>query len=184
MTRMKLFVAALLMIAAPCLSFAEEAPKWGYIEGGYTDFDPDGGLSDDGWFAGASINFLKNFHIVAEYNDVGDYTLWNAGFGWHGMLGDPADIFAEVVWNDVKVDSSNFSDDGYGFSAGIRWKLIKWFELKGQANWNDYDQGDSDTLFEAGALFLFLNDRLGIGATYETGDADTMRGFVRFNFGK
>jgi len=184
MTRMKLLLAILLLLAAPCLGFAQDAPKWSYLEAGYIDFDPDGGLSDDGWFAGGSMNFLKAFHLVAEYNDIGDYTLWNAGFGIHGLLGDPADLFAEVVWNDVKVDSSNVSDDGYGLSAGVRWKLAKWFELQGQVNWDDYDQGGSDTLIEAGALFLFLNDRLGFGANYETGDADILRGFVRFNFGK
>ena len=97
----------------------EAAPQWGYIEGGWIDFSPDEGLSDDGFFAGGSIPIFKMFHIVAEYDEVGDYSFWDAGFGWHGLFGDPLDLFAEVHWTDVEFDSdeNDFSDDGYRFSA-------------------------------------------------------------------
>ena len=184
MARTRLFLAVMLLFAAPVLGYSQEAPKWSYIEAGYIDFDPDAGLSDDGWFAGGSIHILKNFQLVAEYNDIGDYTLWNAGFGWHGLFGDPGDLFAQIVWNDVQVDSSNVSDDGYGLAAGVRWKLAKWFEAKGQVNWNDYDQAGSDTTVEVGALFSMLEDRFGFGAEYESGDADILRAYFRINFGK
>jgi hypothetical protein len=185
MAKAKLILAVILLIAAPVLSYAQDsAPKWSYIEAGYVDFDPDSGLSDDGWFAGGSLNILKNFHLLAEYNDIGDYTLWNAGIGWHGLFGDPGDLFAQVVWNDVEVDSSSFSDDGYGASAGVRWMLVDWFEVKGQINWIDLDQSGSDTTTEVGALFSFLKNRFAFGAEYETGDADTLRAFFRINFGK
>lgn len=69
--------------------------------------------------------------------------------------------------------------------AGVRWKIVKWFELLGQANWVDYGGDiDSDTTFEVGGLFLFAKDRLGVGARYETGDSDTARAYFRFNFGR
>lgn len=179
-----LLIAALLLVV-PGLALAQaEAPKWTYVEAGYIDFDPDEGLSDDGFFAGGSLRIFKHFHLVAEYDDVGDYTFWNAGGGWHGLLGDKADLFGQIVWANVDIDDSDVSEDGYDLQAGFRWKIVKWFELLGQVNWVDYggDVGD-DTTVEVGGLFLFANDHFGAGARYETGDADTARVFARFSFG-
>jgi hypothetical protein len=191
-SRMKRVVLlAMVVLLAGSVAFAQssdkEPPKWSYIEAGYIDFNPDDGLSDDGWFAGGSVGFLKMIHVFAEYDDVGDYTFWNVGAGWHGLLGDPADLFAQVQWNDVEVDTGagDISDDGYEIGAGVRWKVIKWLELKGQVNWYDYDQSGDDVSFNVGALFTFLGDKLGVGADYEVvDDADTLRGFVRWNFGR
>ena len=186
MPKSKLVIAGIAMIVAWGVVSAQEAPKWGYIEAGYVDFDPDSGESDSGGFAGASMNLFRNFHLFAEYNDAGDFTFWNAGFGWHGLFGDPGDLFAEVVWNDIEVDSpsGSASDDGYEVSGGVRWKLGKWFDVKGQVNWIDLDQGGDDTTFEVEGLLCLLDDRLGLGVGYETGDADTMRAFARWSFGR
>ena len=184
MTNTKWLLAGVLMFAAFGVAFSQDAPKYTYVEAGYIDFDPEGGLSDDGWFAGGSINLFKNFHLAAEYDDVGDYTFWNAGGGWHGLLGEKADLFAEAMWNDVQVDGSDFSDDGYEVAGGVRWKLAKWLELKGKVTWVDYSESGDDTALEIQALFLLMNDRLGLGAAWETADADTLRAFARFNFGQ
>ena len=106
MSKTKCLLAMVALLAAMgTVSAQEAAPQWGYIEGGCIDFDPDEGLSDDGFFAGGSIPIFKMFHIVAEYDEVGDYSFWNAGFGWHGLFGDPLDLFAEVTWTDVEFDS-------------------------------------------------------------------------------
>src|SRR5262245_52266834 len=95
--RVVLVLSAVLM--APGLARAQgDAPKWGYVEAGYIDLDPDEGLSDDGWFAGGSMQLFKMFHLVAEYDAVGDYTFWNAGGGWHGLLGKKADLFGQIMW--------------------------------------------------------------------------------------
>jgi len=66
----------------------------------------------------------------------------------------------------------------------VRWKLAKWLELKGKVTWVDYSESGDDTALEVQALFLLMNDRLGLGAAWETADADTLRAFARFNFGK
>jgi hypothetical protein len=90
------------------------------------------------------------------------------------------------VWANIDIDNADISEDGYELQAGVRWKLIRWFELKLQANWVSYggDIGD-DTTGEVGALFLFFKDRMGVGADWAGGgDADTSRVFLRFNFGK
>jgi hypothetical protein len=181
--RVVLVLAAILM--APGMAMAQgESPKWGYIEAGWIDFDPDEGLSDDGFFAGGSMQLFKHIHLVAEYQDIGDYTFWNAGGGLHGLLGEKADLFGQIMWANVEVEDSDIDEDGYNLEAGIRWKIIKWFELRGQVNWLDYGDAGDDTTVEVGALFTFINDRIGVGASYESGDADTARAFFRFNFGK
>jgi hypothetical protein len=187
MSKTKCLLAMVALLAAMgTVSAQETAPKWGYIEAGYIDFSPDELDSDDGFFAGGSIPLFKMFHIVAEYNEVGDFSFWDAGFGWHGLLGDPLDLFAEVRWTDVEFDSgsNDVSDDGYRFAGGLRWMLGGRFELKGTVTQIELDQSDSDTTFEAEALFFLMENRLGIGASYETGDADTARAFARWNFGK
>lgn len=187
MSRQKrVLVCAALLLAGFGVASAQEAPKWTYIEAGYNNFDPDTLSSDNGWFAGGSLRVFKNFHFLAEYNDVGDYTLWNAGFGWHGLLGDPGDLFVNAVWNDVEVDTptGNVDDNGYEVSAGVRWKIVKWLEVKGAVNWIDLDTGGNDTTFLAEGLVTFMGDHVGIGASFETGDDDTTRVFARFSFGK
>lgn len=186
MSRRVWLLAIVALLAAAGTVSAQEAPKWTYIEAGFIDFDPDEGVSDDGYFAGGSFGIFRMFHIVAEYDEIGDYSLWDAGFGWHGLFGDPLDLFAEIRWQDVEFDSdsSDFSDDGYEWSAGIRWMLGKRFELKGTASWVDLDQAGSDTTFEAEGLIYFLENRLGIGASFDIGDTDTLRVFGRWNFGR
>lgn len=188
---MKMVTRLVLVVAALCVSTLTPAadgdkpkPKWSYVEAGYMDFNPDNGLSDNGWFGGGSAG-IAMFHVFAEYDDIGDYTFWNAGFGWHGLLGDPADLYFQAQWNDVQVDSSNVSDDGYEVSAGVRWKILKWLEVKGQANWADYSNASSDWSGDVGVLFSLLNDRLGFGADYLlAGENETLRGYVRWSFGR
>jgi hypothetical protein len=186
-SKLKYLVFLVAVMMAPGLALAQpEPPKWSYIEAGYTDFNPDNGDKDNGWYAAGSMKLFKNFHLVAEYDDVGAYTFWNAGGGWHGLGGKKADLYAQVVWSNIKVDEGDINEDGYTVQGGIRWKLIKWFELKLQANWVNYggDVGE-DTTGEVGALFVFLKDRIGIGADWTGGsDSKTGRAFLRFNFGK
>ena len=174
-----------VMLIVPALALAQgESPRWSYVEGGFIDFDPDDGPSDDGWFAGGSVGIFKNFQLIAEYQDIGEYTFWNAGGGWHGLLGEQADLFGQVRWTNVEIDEDDIDEDGYDIEAGVRWKIATWFELNGQVNWVDYGDAGDDTTVEVGAIFSFLEDRMGVGAEYETGDADSARLFFRFNFGK
>jgi len=186
MSKSKFALVLFAILMVPCICLAGEGPHWTFVEVGYIDFDPDSGLSDDGSYGEGSLGIFGNFHLVAEYDAVGDYTLWSAGGGWHGLLGEKGDLFAEVLWNDVDFDSStsNFSDDGYEVSAGIRWNLLKWLELKGAVNQLDLDQGGNDTSFEVEAMVSVLKGRLGFGTNYESGDVDTVKVFGRFSFGR
>jgi hypothetical protein len=184
-TRFRILLTAALLLVSSGLALAQEAPKWSYIEAGYIDFDPDGGVSDDGWFAGGVFELGDMFHVLAEYDDVGDFTFWNLGFGWHGGLRENADLFAQALWNDVDFDSDtgDASDEGFEVDAGIRWMLLDRLELNGQVNYLSFDEADDDTTFQFGGIFFLMENRLGIGASWETGDSDTLRAFGRWNFG-
>jgi hypothetical protein len=178
---------AILSVVTLASAQDKEPPKWSYVEAGYIDFNPDAGLSDDGWYAGGSVSIIKMLHIFAEYDDVGDYTFWNAGVGWHGLFGDPGDLYAQVQWNDVSVDTGAGSadDDGYEVGVGVRWKFLKWLEAKAEVDWADYDQAGDDLAYQAGVLFTFLGDKVGVGVNYELADDnETLRGFARWNFGR
>ena len=179
-------LALVVLLAGFGTVSAQEAPRWGYVEGGFIDFDPDNGVSDNGAFAGVSFGLFKMFHVVAEYDEVGDYSFWDAGVGWHGLLGEQADLFADVTWQDVSVDtgSNDVDDNGYEVSGGVRWMLGDRFELKGTVARQDLDEAGDDVTFEAEGLFFMLSNKLGLGASYETGDADTLRAFARWNFGR
>jgi hypothetical protein len=186
MSKSKLAIGLLVVWMVPCICLAEGGPRWSYIEAGYMDFDPESGLSDDGGYAAGSLR-LGPFHLIGEYDAIGDYTLWSAGGGWHGLLGKKADLFAEALWNDVDVDSSGgsgFSDDGYEVAAGARWNVLQWLQLKGAVNYLDLDKSGDDTTGELEAVVAFFKGRLGVGANYETGDTDTVKVFGRFSFGK
>lgn len=185
MSKLRLAFVSLALLAPCGVILAQDAPKWSFVEVGNIDFDPDGGSSDDGWYAAGSMRLFKNFHLKAEYDDAGDYTFWKVGGGWHGLLGEPADLFADILWNDVQVDSStgDESDNGYVVSAGARFKVTQWFEFKTAVNWINLDEGD-DTTLEGEALVALFKDHLGFGVNYETGDADTLRLFARLSFGK
>jgi hypothetical protein len=186
MTKVKFLLVLVAVLLVPHLAHAQAgAPRWGYLEGGVIDFNPDDGESDNGGFVAGSFGLGKHIHLVAEYDDIGGYTFWNAGGGWHGGLGDKADLFAQAMWANVQVDEGDIDDNGYDIEGGIRWKIIKWFELNGQVNWSDYggDTG-SNTTGEVGVLFSFINDKMGVGANWETGDSDTTRAYFRWNFGR
>ena len=81
-------------------------------------------------------------------------------------------------------DDGDVDEDGYNLEGGIRWKIVDMFEFRGQVNRVDYGDAGDDTTVEVAGLFTFLKDRIGAGASYESGDADTARVFGRFNFGK
>ena len=187
-TGIALGIVLLALAATPARA---DGPVYGYVEGGYLNVDTDDlSESGDNYFLGASFGLGDHFHIIGQLADgeLGpdvDLTTWRVGFGWHGLLGDQADVVGEAYYVDQTVDapgSSSESDNGYRLTAGVRWAPIKLFEADGFAHFNDVGD-ESDTSWEArGIIFIW---RLGFGASYEKFDeADQWNGFVRFNFGR
>lgn len=186
MSRSRFALALLIALIVPCFAQASEAPRYTYIEAGYIDFSPEQGFDDDGAYAEGSLDLFGSFHVVVEYQGVGDYTFWRAGGGWHGLLGEEADLFAEILWNDVEVDTSigEFDDDGYETAGGIRWSVMPWLEIKAQATRLDLDEAGDDVILEGEGVVMLLDGRVGLGANYAVGDDDTLKAFARISFGK
>ena len=164
-----------------------QAPPWTYIEAGYLNVDPDDlEGSGDNWFAGATIGILNNFHasgryITGDFAENVDFSFWQLAGGVHGLLGEPADLFAEAAWNDVEIE--NESDSAVGINAGIRWMVLPVLELDGIVHWADYDDLSDDPTYEARAIVNVW--RIGIGGAIEFGDdADQYSIFARFAFGQ
>ena len=177
---------ATLMALAGSVAFAQ-APGYGYIEGGYLNVDPDNfNSSGDNWYGEASMGLFKNFqlsgrYVTGDYAQNVDLSYWQFAAGWHGLLGEKADVVAQATWSDQEVN--NVSDSGVGITAGVRWRLVKMFEADGFIHWTDYQDAGSQDSYELRAIFDVW--RMGIGAAYTyNSDAPQYSAFVRFNFGK
>src|SRR5262245_15157458 len=106
--RLVLGMAVLAVWVAPALA-SSEGPNWKYVEGGYLNVDSDD-LDDtgDNYFLGGAFGG-EWWHIIGYYSDgeLGpdvDLQSWRIGFGWHGLLGDKADVVGEGYYVDQKID--------------------------------------------------------------------------------
>jgi hypothetical protein len=174
-------------------AWAEGEPPWSYIEAGYTDVSTDSDFGDDdgdGWFASA-YGGGKSWHSFLQYaesetdNNI-ELTQWYVGVGWHGLLGEKADLFADVAYVDSEISSGGTlglttgDESGYFGRVGIRWRLIKMFELGASSRYQDLGDFDDDVVWNANAI-LYLG-RVGIGLQAEIADdIDTYNAFLRFN---
>ena len=190
-------LAGLLLFAMPQSALAQAKPGYSYIEVGYNEVDVDnlGSASDDGngGYAGAGFGFLKHFHLFGRYDsnntdtfDI-DLNTWKLYGGWHGLLGEKADLIGEVGWinTEFKVSgASNLDDGGYLARVGARWRPIKLFEIGGWISYQDQDLGtvDANNAYEVNAILNLW--RFGIGQAAEVReDIETYNAFARFNFG-
>lgn len=172
--------ASLLALAVSLTTGGAElhgaSPDYRYIEGGLFRIDPDRGSSDNGYFFGGSYG-TKRAQFFAEYGDPGDPEIWTVGAGWHGLLGSKADLVAQAAFVDADFD------DGLRTQVGVRWMIRERLEINGFFVHSDLDLFDT-TGVSVGGIWDFAR-RLGVGGTYESGDdVDTLRAFVRFNFGR
>jgi hypothetical protein len=185
-SKLILVIAVLTLGALPVLA-AE--PNYRYVEGGYLSVDVDDlDGSGDNYFLGGSFGGSW-WHIPVYYakGDLGpdfEQTTWRVGFGWHGLLGDKADVIGEADYVDQSIDGPgpDDSDTGYRLVGGVRWVPFALLELDGFANYNDVGS-ESDISWEARGIINIW--RLGFGADYEKfDDSDQWNAFIRFNFGE
>ena len=168
----------LIVLSVGAGAVRAQSPGWKYVEGGLWSVNPDRGSSVDGWFLGGAFELgsATRFHLFAELGELDSNNQWSVGGGWHGLLGQRADLVAEGAFVDAD------SVDGFRVSGGVRWMLLRRLELNGFVNYVDLDSTDQTSL-RIGAIFDFAK-RFGVGGSYEAGDDfDTARAFVRFNFG-
>lgn len=172
--RIALGCALLLVAAASSIDAAE--PRYSFLEAGYSRVSPNGGDNANGWFLGGSFK-VTTFHFFAEIRDVGDLEGWQIGGGWQGLLGQPADLVAELSYMDADIEK------GIDVAFGVRWMVAQSIELNAYAHWSDMDVLNRTSL-ELNGIWDFTRN-FGVGAGYTIGDElDDFRAYVRFNFKK
>jgi hypothetical protein len=185
--RLSVVLFSVMMV---CVSTAVHAqgPSYTYVEFGYGEVEIESveDISGDGWFIGGSFG-LKNVHFFGQYAqfefdlDI-EETTWGLGAGYHGLLGEKADLVAELSYVDGEIDSFflDVDDTGYLASAGVRWLPIPLVELNGFVDRVEYDELGGETSYRANAILNLGPFGLGLG--YETEDAgDTAVAFLRIN---
>lgn len=185
----RLILGVFVLVVAVSFGTAAQAaaPVYSYVEAGYNDIDIDELEPTDGGFIGGGFGG-KSWHAFAQYNDSSgdfvDVTQWWLGAGWHGGLGEKADIVAEAAYIDTDLGGAD-SESGYMVRAGVKWRLIKLLELSGFYKYQDlgFDGFDTQDGFDLDAVLYIW--RIGIGLGYESlSDVETFNAYVRFVFGQ
>jgi len=199
--------AVLLALAASWWPTPAAGPDYSFFEIGYIDVGVDEFETDDfklhslfgdfrsfersgdGKFLSGSFG-AKLWHVFGEYRraELDDGTgfeqrAWWIGAGWHGLLGEKADLVAEAAYLDVKLGSAlgDVEDAGTRLSAGIRVLPFRWFELNGFYNYADIRAPVYDDSYEINVLLKLWLFRLGVG--YERFDRTAeVRVFARYVF--
>jgi hypothetical protein len=169
-------VVVLAMVLLAGAAQAQEI-NWKFVQGGWSNIDPDRGSSENGWFVGGSADLGKvPVHLFADFASYDNIDVWAIGGGWHGLLGKRADLFADAALYDADYD------DGYRLRFGVRWMVLKRLEVNGNIFWTNLDLTDNEGA-GVNAIFDFTK-RFGVGGGFEWGDEfGFARAFVRFNFG-
>lgn len=199
--------AALVALAAlPWNTFAA-APSYSFVEIGHIDVGVDEFETDDfdlGSLVGDFSNFERNgdgrffsgsfgaklWHVFAEYRraELQDGSglkqkAWWVGGGWHGLLGEKADVVAEAAYIGAKVGTplGDVRDQGPRFTGGLRFLPVRWFEMNGFYNLVVIDSPVFADSYEINVLLKLWLFRLGVG--YERFEnTSEARVFARYVF--
>jgi hypothetical protein len=162
----------LCLLATPALQAAE--PRYTFVEGGLLRVNPDDGSAENGAFLGGSFA-LAGFHFFGELFDVSQWEGIELGGGWHGLLGESADLVAQASYVNADVE------DALRLTGGARWMVSPNVELNGFYHWTDFDLLSSSSL-ELNGLWEFA-PRFSLGVGYSFGDRnDVLRVYARFSF--
>ncbi|MCK6372292.1 MAG: outer membrane beta-barrel protein [Gammaproteobacteria bacterium] len=176
MLRLELTAWALLPCLGLCLPAFAAEPRYTYAEIGYLNVDFDDLDEDgDGFGIGGSYALHRNFHLVAEYQDIDlggsrDANALALGAGINYALRPGLDAVGRVRWIDSEVDvgSRNEDDSGYGLEGGIRTMINPQLELNGFVRYTDI-YGESDTSLAFGGLYGISNN-IALGGELELSD--------------
>ena len=162
------------------LSAYAEAPKYSYAELAFDFIDVDFSDDDDddefdkgsgGSFAG-SYGF-DNFQVFGQWgtssldfkgedtdgpwSESVDVTEWLVGGGWHGTMGEPADLVIDFGYLNTKLGGDIDTDEktllqGYFADIGIRWRIVKFFEINAFYTYADLDSAGASNTYELNAM--------------------------------
>ena len=186
-------LSLVLLVPAAAQAQDDSLVKWTYVEAGYMDLDAGdsvaGDLESDGYFLGGSFGF-KMIHIIGQWDktdgDQFEDRRWDLGVGWHGLLGDRADLYADLAYQRQENKISGFpsnSETGGLIRVGARWRPIKLFEAEGQLFYQDL--GDRNLGYKLRAMIHIW--RVAVGLSWSAVDTQIDQSqaaavFARFNF--
>jgi hypothetical protein len=118
---------------------------------------------------------------------------WEIGGGWHGLLGEPGDLVINWGYTNQRDltegrGGDNNTFQGFFADIGIRWRIVKPFEINGFARYGDLDEIGGYHSYEINALGYIGRLVLGVGydlvRPVDLGDESKANLFVRYNLGK
>jgi len=219
MTKGLRIVAATIACRLLCLGAQAEAPKYSFVELGYSVYldadlavsDPDVNVDFDkgnGTFLTVSYGF-EAFQVFAGYgSDKADFDVtmggntapvetetdnWFLGGGWHGLFGEPGDLVINWGYNNLRNLTEGRGDDknsqqGFFADIGVRWRIVKVFEIGGYARYGDLDKLGAYQDYGINALGYVGRVVVGVGydllRTGGSSDESAASVFVRYNFGQ
>jgi hypothetical protein len=119
---------------------------------------------------------------------------WFIGGGWHGWLGEPGDLVINWGYSSLRDltegrgGGANDKFQGFFADVGIRWRIVKPFEINGFARYGDLDEIGGYQSYEINALGYIGRLVLGVGYDVvnpaDLGAESKANVFVRYNMGK
>lgn len=170
---MKRSLLAIAILSLPLAAGAAEL-NYNFIEGGYSQLDPDGsGGKADGFGLNGSVSIGQNLFLYGGWssNEIdgtsADVDVQRIGLGWRSALSERTDLVvnANYLKFDVDAGSFGFDADGYEAEVGVRHAFGERFE--GQASLGYVDGGDfNGTLYGKLSGQFKINERWGlVGST-------------------
>ena len=172
---MKRSLLAIAILSLPLAAGAAEL-NYNFIEGGYSQLDPDGsGGEADGFGMNGSVSIGQGLFLYGGWssNEIdgasGDVDVQRIGLGWRNALSNQTDLVVNANYLKFDVDIAGmgfgFDADGYEAEVGVRHAFGERFE--GQASLGYVDGGDfsGDVYGKLSGQFRF-NQRWGlVGST-------------------
>lgn len=173
------------------------ALSYSFVEVGYVDSEiDDANVDGDGFGLRGSWGLTDQFHVFAEYIDLGfdfgiDASTFEIGGGMRGPMGTNLDLYGTVSYVQAEVETGfpgfgrfSVDDDGFGVGLGLRTLLTDKIELGGKIDYVDLSDSGNDTTFSvAGRYYLTSRLALALDLGFDD-DGTTWIVGGRFDFGR
>ena len=145
--------------------------SYNYVELGYEKIDiDDPGLGfdvdGDGFGVGGSFEIGESWFVAISYSqadfDFGvDLDQFAAGVGWHTLMSNNSDFYAQLQYVRAEASVSGFGsvdEDGIGAEIGIRGMVRDKLELGGSIGYVDLGDAGDGSSFGAHLLYNFTQN--------------------------
>jgi len=173
-------------------AFAEQAPKWDFVQASYmkvdiddTDIEPSGLAIDGSALVGQDIFVMGTYAALSDdiFGTDIDFNTMSLGLGYKHSVNNTTDVYGVLSYEyaEVEADGDDIDDSGFGLTAGVRSMVTDQVELSGVISYIDIAD-DSETSFGVGADYFFTPE-FSVGVAFSTSsDASTTAINARYSF--